>query len=204
MQAIRCSDFGSCGSTPETHHRNSPCSFPPQLLVIFLSVVLLAGCEERVKPPISSTGVGQDVPTQESWNATITFTDSGRVSAILRAGHIASFADRKLTRLDSNLTVDFFDERGHHTSVLTARRGMVNDVTHDFEAHDNVVVVSDSGTTLKTEDLYWSNATQKVHTPASVHITSPTERIDGQGFESDQGLKKYTIFKVTGQAKTNE
>ncbi|MBI1807648.1 MAG: LPS export ABC transporter periplasmic protein LptC [Ignavibacteria bacterium] len=173
-------------------------------LFFVLSFVLLLGCEEKIKPSVASTGLGQDVPTQESWSATITFTDSGRVTAILRAGHIAMFAEKRYTRLDSNIVVDFFDEHERHTSILTAARGQVNDVTHDFEAHENVVVVSDSGTTLKTEDLYWTNITQKVHTPSYVDITSPTEHINGQGFESDQGLKHYTIFKVTGQAKPNE
>jgi len=173
--------------------------------VLLALIVLTGSCsEEKLKPAVASSGIGQDVPSQESWNATITFTDSGRVTGILRAGHIAMFADRRFTNLDSNIAVDFYDQHERHTSVLTAKRGKVNDFTHDFEAHDNVVVVSDSGTTLKTEELYWSNTTQKVNTPAFVDITSPTEHIQGQGFESDQGLKRYTIFKVTGQTKPNE
>jgi LPS export ABC transporter protein LptC len=166
--------------------------------------LLLWGCsEERVKPPVSSIGMGLDIPSQESWNASITFTDSGRTTAILRAGHIAMFADRRTTRLDSGVVVDFFDQNEHHTSVLTARQGRVDDVTHDFQAHDSVVVVSDSGTTLRTEELYWINKLQKVTTPAFVDINSPTEHIQGHGLESDQGLKHYTILKVTGQARTN-
>jgi len=143
-------------------------------------------------------------PAQESWNAAITFTDSGRVTGILHAGHIASFTEKKFTTLDSGLTVDFYDERQHHTSVLTARRGRVDDRTHDFEAHENVVVVSDSGTTLRTEELYWNNVARKIHTPAYVDISSPTEQIQGQGLESDQSLKRYTIFKVTGQARAHD
>jgi LPS export ABC transporter protein LptC len=144
------------------------------------------------------------MPTQESWNATITFTDSGRVSGILRAGHIAIYSESNFTVLDSNIAVDFFDENGNHTSLLTARQGKVNDLTNDFEAHQNVVVISDSGTTLYTEDLFWNNQTKKISTYAYVEIISPKERIQGHGFESDKSLKHYTIYKVTGQAKTND
>ena len=171
------------------------------LTIVFL---IFLGCEGKIKPSVASTGLGLDVPSQESWNATITFTDSGRVTGILRAGHIAIFEGKRMTRLDSNITVDFYDEQQRHTSTLTAARGQVNDLTHDFEAHEHVVVISDSGSTLKTEDLYWSNTTRKIHTPVYVDITSPTEHINGHGFESDQSLKHYTIFKVTGQAKTNQ
>ena len=173
-------------------------------ILIALCSLLCFACEEKVKPSIAATGIGRDVPSQESWDAKITFTDSGRVSGILRAGHIAMYPDRRYTLLDSNIVVDFFDEHEHHTSVLTALHGKVDDGTHDFEAHGNVVVVSDSGTTLKTEELYWENISQKIRTPAYVEITSPTEKIQGHGLESDQGLKHYTILKVTGQAKTNE
>lgn len=173
--------------------------------LVLLLVLSAIGCsEDKVRPAIISSGFGRDMPTQESWNAKIIFTDSGRVSAILHAGHIAMFAQKKFTLLDSNITVDFFDQQQRHTSVLTALHGRVNDLNHDFEAHGNVVVVSDSGTTLKTEDLYWNNLVRKVNTPAFVDIVSPTEHIQGHGFESDQGLKHYTIFKVTGQATTHE
>jgi LPS export ABC transporter protein LptC len=169
-------------------------------------MLLLAmnACEEKIKPAIASADIGNNVPSQESWNAKITFTDSGKVSCILHAGHIGVYSERRYTLLDSNIVVDFFDEHEHHTSVLTALHGKVDDGTHDFEAHGNVVVISDSGTTLKTEDLYWDNLSQKINTESYVEITSPTEKIQGHGLQSDKGLKQYVVFKVTGQAKTNE
>lgn len=174
------------------------------IVPLLLFLLLFSSCEEKVKPSISSAGVGRDLPSQESWNATITFTDSGKVSAVLRAGHISMFGESKQTILDSGIVVDFFDNDERHTSVLTARRGVVNDLTKDFEAHEDVLVVSDSGTTLRTEVLYWINSTQKVRSPAFVEILSPTEQIRGHGFESDQSLRHYTVFKVTGQAAARE
>lgn len=162
------------------------------------------GCESKVKPPIAQVNYGYDTPTQESWNSTITFTDSGKVTGILRAGHIAIYGNKQITLLDSGVIVDFFDDLQRHTSILTAARGTVNDINHDFEVHQDVVVKSDSGTVLRTEHLYWNNTGQKVHTPDYVEIISPSEQIQGHGFESDKSLKHYTIFKVTGKAKTNE
>jgi LPS export ABC transporter protein LptC len=181
-------------------HRRS--SVLCRLLIPVMALLLIAGCDEKLKPPITSEGIGRDLPAQESWKSTITFTDSGRVTAILHAGHISMFPDKRMTLLDSGVTVDFFDDQGVHTSVLSARQGRVDDQTHDFEAHENVIVVSDSGTTLRTESLFWDNNLRKVHTPLFVDILSPTEHIQGHGFESDQGLKRYTIFKVTGEAKS--
>ncbi|MEW6509328.1 MAG: LPS export ABC transporter periplasmic protein LptC [Bacteroidota bacterium] len=170
---------------------------------LIASVLLLAGCEEKLKPSVVALPQ-VDLPSQESWKSTVFFSDSARIKAILWAGHIASYQQQRFTLLDDSIHVDFFNESGGHSSLLTARRGKVNDATQDFEAYENVVVISDSGTTLRTDRLFWTNAERKIHTDAFVDITSPTERIMGQGMVSDQGLKNYKIFKVTGQAVTNE
>jgi LPS export ABC transporter protein LptC len=172
-------------------------------LVVLLMVLALTGCEEKVKPSIDP-GVSKELPSQESWNSTVVFSDSAHLKAVLWSGHISSYASRQVTELADSVHVDFFNEQEQHTSLLTARRGIVHDATRDLEAYERVVVVSDSGTTLRTERLFWNNATQKIYTDAFVDIQSPKEHIMGHGMESDQSLKNYRIFKVTGQAISNE
>jgi LPS export ABC transporter protein LptC len=172
------------------------------LCIIALVLLLASGCEDKIRP--SMVPVRNEIPSQESWRSRVVFTDSARVNAILWAGHISVFQTGRYTLLDDSVHVDFFNERGEHSSILTARRGKVNDQTRDFEAYDSVVVVSDSGTTLKTDRLFWNNSDKTVHTDAFVDILSPTEHIMGQGMVSDQGLKNYKIFKVTGRAALKE
>jgi LPS export ABC transporter protein LptC len=171
--------------------------------IVVCGVFALTGCEERVKPSVASL-TQQSLPSQESWNSTVVFTDSAQVKAVLWSGHIAMYSVEHVTLLNDSVRVDFYDERGNHTSRLTAHRGKVDDVTHDLESYENVTVRSDSGTTLKTDCLFWNNATRRIHTDAFVDIVSPKEHIMGHGMESDQALKNYRIFKVTGQALSDE
>lgn len=171
--------------------------------LLVIGLLALPGCEEKVKPSIDP-GASRELPSQESWNSTVVFSDSAHLKAVLWSGHIASFASRQVTEMSDSVHVDFYNAQEQHTSVMTARRGVVHDATRDLEAYEHVVVISDSGTTLKTERLFWNNATQKVYTDAFVDIQSPKEHIMGHGMESDQSLKNYKIFKVTGQAITNE
>jgi LPS export ABC transporter protein LptC len=171
-------------------------------VVLAASLVLFSnGCEEKIKPSVLEGVSSTALPSQESWNTTITFTDSGTVKAILKAGHIAAFEMTKQTLLDSGVHVDFFDERGLHSSVLTSHTGKVDENTNDLEADGNVVVVSDSGVVVETEKLLWDNRRQLIHSDEFVKITSPKETLQGHGFESDQNLKNYKIFRVTGSAK---
>jgi LPS export ABC transporter protein LptC len=172
-------------------------------VVVILMALVLSGCEERAKPTVDPAA-SKELPSQESWNSTVVFSDSAHLKAVLWSGHISSYASRQLTELADSVHVDFFNELEQHTSLLTARRGIVHDATRDLEAYEHVVVVSDSGTTLRTERLFWNNATQKIYTDAFVDIQSPREHIMGHGMESDQSLKNYRIFKVTGQAVSNE
>lgn len=174
-----------------------------RLSVIALFVLLLTGCEQKMKPAVGPV-TSADIPSQESWNSTVTFTDSAHIRAVLWSGHIAVYTPRSSTLLSDSVRVDFYNEYEKHTSVLTARRGQVNDRTRDFEAYENVVVISDSGTVLRTDRLFWTNATRTIHTDAFVEITSSSEQIRGHGMESDQSLRNYRIFRVTGRAVAKE
>lgn len=173
--------------------------------VIVPSIIILLslnGCEEKIKPSVLSDV--QTTASQESWNSTVTFTDSGKVKAILKAGHIAVYAEKQHTLLDDGVRVDFYNQQEQHTSVLTSKRAKVDDRTHDMEAYEHVVVVSDSGTVVETEKLLWTNSTRKVHGDEFVKITSPSESLQGYGFESDESLKNYTIHRVTGETKVKK
>jgi LPS export ABC transporter protein LptC len=172
------------------------------IFVIAITVLLIAGCEEKVKPSVLNGVSSDQLPSQESWNSTITFSDSGIVKAIVRAKHIYSFDNSKVTHLEHDVKVDFFDETGKHTTVLTADTGMVDERTNNLEAIGHVVVRSDSGTVVRTEKMFWDNKRQLIHSPEYVQVNSPKENLQGTGFESDHNLRNYRIFKVTGTAES--
>lgn len=168
------------------------------------SLLFSLGCSDQsVKPKVISLKT-KELPDQESFNSTIVFSDSGIVKAILRAGYIAVYSSRNETLIEKGLTVDFYDRDGNHTSVLTADRGKVDDITQDLYAIDNVVAQSNDGTVLKTEELKWINDRRKIVTDKYVEITSSTEEIRGFGLESDQSLKDYVIFRVSGRIETRQ
>jgi LPS export ABC transporter protein LptC len=174
-----------------------------RIVMLAAAVMMLTACEEKLRPSLVPMGEGE-IPGQESWRSRVTFSDSGRVKAVLWAGHITVYGTAQQTTMDDSIHVEFFDETGRRASILTARRGRVDDETRDFAAYEQVVVTSDSGTVLKTDSLFWDNQTRKITTDAHVEITSPTEQIRGQGLISDQSLRDYRIFRVTGQAVVKE
>lgn len=172
------------------------------VFLLFIAAFIYSGCAEKVKPSVLRGVSSNALPSQESWNSTITFSDSGIVKAIVKAGHIFSFENAGLTFLEDHVVVDFFDEYGKHSTVLTSDKGTVNEQTNNLQAEGNVVVKSDSGTVVRTEKMFWDNSRQLIHSPEFVRITSPKEQLQGTGFESDQNLRNYKIFKVTGTSQS--
>jgi LPS export ABC transporter protein LptC len=168
-----------------------------RIILSLISLLLAASCSnQKVKPSVDPSLSVEELPAQESWDATVFFSDSGRTTAILKAGHLRMFSDRKETLLDEGVKVDFYDENEIKTSTLTSEKGRVDDATRDLYAIDSVVVENDS-VTIRTDELKWRNSDKKIVSDKFVTIISPKEKIQGYGFESDQHLQNYVIYNIT-------
>ena len=170
---------------------------------IILTLIIISCSETKLKPQTDSSINSEDIPDQESRNATITFTEEGKLKAILYAEVIRVLGDKNQKDLE-NVKIDFYNEQELQTSSLTSRKGRIDDNTQDMFAIDSVIAVSDSGVTLTTDELIWKNRTRKIVTDKFVRIVSDKEIIEGYGFESDQNLQNYTIFDITYVTSTDK
>lgn len=166
------------------------------LIIASVFTIILISCEDKFTP--SQTYQNSDTtPVQESWNSSVVFSDSGNVKAVLSAGHISVYKNKQITVIDSSAKVEFY-KYGVLVSTLYGKSGMVDDRTKDIEIYDSVYVINNEGSELKTQKLKWNNKTQTVSSDVFVEIKTPTETVQGIGFESDQNLKNYKIFNVSG------
>jgi LPS export ABC transporter protein LptC len=171
-------------------------------ILVFCTVALLFfGCEEKTQPSVISTIDSRTLPQQESWNSTIIVSDSGHISAIIVTGYIRVSELSQQTQMSQGVNVHFFTREGELTSVLTSDEGSVDESTNNLEARKNVVVTSSDSSRMTTERLFWDNQRQLIFTPDYVQITTVKEKMQGHGFESDQSLKHYRVFHVTGQTQ---
>ncbi len=170
------------------------------LLIINFSLLQSCGNDDKVQPSAGDVIASDSIPSQESFNSTVTFSDSGKTKAVLIAGRIRIFSKFNYTLIDSGAKVDFY-KNGVYSSTLTGKRGKIYDATKDVEVYDSVKMVSENGSVLTTNKLYWINKTQRIKSDEYVHIKTPNEDIRGYGFEADQNLKNYVIYKVSGEVQ---
>jgi LPS export ABC transporter protein LptC len=167
----------------------------------FSLILLWLACrsqdQQTVTPP------NYEGPDQEGWNSRITVTSNGRTAAILQYSHMEKYSRKHEVKFDGGIVVDFYNTEGQHTSNLISERGLLHEETNDVEAMGNVVVVSDSGITVRTQRLRWDNARQKILSNDFVTITrAQGDTLYGHGFQSDQSLRNYSILKPSGVSQT--
>jgi LPS export ABC transporter protein LptC len=161
------------------------------LLISFVIVIflLISACgKEEPKAPKSPL----DVPDQVMENTTITFTEQGVRSALIRAKYLAVYEESDLKKA-KGVRVDFYDREGNHTSVLVADSGLIQEKKQNVEALGNVVVTTEEGIKLETQSLGWNPQKRKIVTNDFVKITKKTDVITGYGLETDEELKHFVI-----------
>ncbi|MBN1560621.1 LPS export ABC transporter periplasmic protein LptC [candidate division KSB1 bacterium] len=140
------------------------------------------------------TGEARKLPDQEIWDFKATTTTNGKLEAVIRAGHMQRFSKESRMLFDDGIHVDFYDEKGKHASVLTAMSGEYDVETENVKAMGNVVVVSDSGITLYTDELYYYRDSDRIVSNKNVKVeTEEGHVLHGVGFESDAQMRLWEI-----------
>ena len=171
-------------------------------MVLFLTL-LLAGCTKVDENQPTKSRQNVAIPDQESWESVITITKDGKRVAEVWAGYIALYNEKQITLLKDSIHIDFFDRQGKHNSVLTADSGIVYNQSNDLVAEGKVVVLSDSGIVLETEQLRWDNRKQKIVSDVPVRFTTATDTLIGDSFISDPDLRNYEIRNARGYSRRN-
>jgi len=140
-------------------------------------------------------------PSRTTYDVTYTYTDSGRVSNILKAGKVMRFesADSTYSLIREGFELSFFDNKGEFDGQLTAMNGYIRGDNALMIARDSVVFVNRVNEELITEELIWEQDSAKVYTDKFVTINRGETILYGTGLESDENFTNYIIKNPTGE-----
>jgi LPS export ABC transporter protein LptC len=172
-----------------------------KISLFFFFITLGLNCTKIQEEPSAVTLDPRNIPDQESWQSTITLSKNGKMFAKVWSGYIASFNEKRITLLRDSIHIDFYDKDGNHNSVLTADSGMVYNESNDLVAFGRVVVLSDSGIILETEQLHWDDENQKIVSKVPVRFTTDQDTLMGDSFISDPDLRNYEIRNARGYSR---
>ena len=85
------------------------------------TALTFSGCEEKIKPAVLPALESRTLPSQESWKSDIIISDSGKIKALINAGYLRTYDDKRTTLLTEGVVVYFFDEQGKQTAEVILR-----------------------------------------------------------------------------------
>jgi LPS export ABC transporter protein LptC len=115
--------------------------------------------------------------------------------ALLLADTTFFFEDNTRAELE-HVHTTFFTTSGTKSAVLTARHGTYRTQTGMMTARGDVVVISEDGRQLRSEELKYDQAHNEVSSDSAFVLTEPDRRMEGIGFRSDPNLKNVQVLKV--------
>ena len=136
-----------------------------------------------------------DTADQVMFGIRMILTDQGVRNAELEAD-TAFFFDEN-TRIElRGVKLTFHTRTGERNSVLTSREGTYNTRQSQMEARGNVVVVSDDGKRLTSEQLKYDQMRNEISSDTAFVLTEPGRRLEGIGFTSDPNMNNVRVHRL--------
>ncbi|HJU90355.1 MAG TPA: LPS export ABC transporter periplasmic protein LptC [Gemmatimonadaceae bacterium] len=154
-------------------------------------------CNDTTEPPVAAANPLADSADQVMWSIKVMLTDQGINRARLESD-TAFFFDQSSRIELRNVRTTFFDQQGKRSAVLTSREGTYATRAGITEARGNVIVLSEDGRRLDTQQLKYSPQTNRISSDSAFVLTEPTRRLEGIGFTSDPDMNNVQVHRLRG------
>ncbi|MCB2197809.1 LPS export ABC transporter periplasmic protein LptC [bacterium] len=163
-----------------------------------LAGLLLVGCADLTDDTqLAEERVRDALPTQEFFNVEMIHTDKGEKTFLLRAPYLDQYGNQNRAELYGGIQIDFFKE-GRVSSHLTSDSGVVLRNGDELRGIGNVVVTTDTGTTILTPRMKWTRLDGLITSDTIVTIITEYDTLHGTGLVATDDLKKRRILHPTG------
>jgi LPS export ABC transporter protein LptC len=163
------------------------------LVMGLIAVSVSAACSNKKAPPVAAHSPLADSADQVMYPAKFNLTDQGLQRAHVEADTAYFFDDNNRMELQG-VHATFYTVTGAKDAVLTSAHGTTNTRTNNMIARKNVVVVSEDGRRLTTQELAYNQQKNQISSDSAFVMTEPNRRLEGVGFRSDPNMKNIQIL----------
>lgn len=169
------------------------------IVALVAMLFLFSSCENEVKE-VRKLAREERIPMEIQKDFVLEYSDSTFKRMELTAPLAESYPqlDQPQREFREGIFVRFLDNLGQENSHLKAEYALQLIDKDLWEARGNVIVVNQKGETLNTEKLFWNSRKEIIYSDEFVKLTTPSQIIEGEGFQADQGFTEYEINQVSG------
>jgi len=163
--------------------------------VILISVLLIfSGCGKE-EPAMSFRAVGPEEPDQVLTETRMVLSERDHTSAVIDANTVKIYEARDYASLEDSVVIFFYNNKGEHTTTLTAMKGEiwgVYDNADSLKATGDVVIRSEENNAfMEAPAIRWVAADSLVYGEGLVRLNSENGYEEGTGFEAKDDLSEY-------------
>ncbi len=164
------------------------------VFVLLAATLFTAGCNNSKTQPPSKGSALADSADQVMYTARFNLTDHGLMRAQLQAERAYFFDENTRAELET-VSTTFFSAGGEKEALLTAKRGSYLSRGGSMVARGNVVVISETGRRLTTQELRYDPGVNEVQSDSAFVLTEPGRRLEGVGFRADPNMNNVRVLK---------
>lgn len=170
--------------------------------VLVAGAALFFSCREKME--FIDTTLRDDLPVQEVYNFTTTYSDSALLKLRMEAPLMKYYGrmEKPYSEFEKGIDVLFYDEvraDGQPSARITSKFARYYEAEKLWEVRDSVVVINRKGEILETELLYWDENKELIYTDKFVKIKEADHIIMGTGLESDIHMNTWIIKNISGE-----
>lgn len=184
---------------------------------VFAVAIFVLGCQDKYErvgdeavDPVYPQGVASDFTltyTEAPENLNSQDSSSTRIIAILKSPVSEDFTNLRFQyrTFPDGLRVEHYDEEGR-LSTIEADYAIIYAQTNLFDLKGNVVMQTQDGKMLETEQLFWDRSNDWIFTEARFTLTNPEEGtvLNGEGMDFNREFSYFNAHKTGGEMRVKE
>ncbi len=172
--------------------------------VLMLVMTLILGCESNFKE-VQKSNFSEFVPSGEADKINLKYTDSGRITAILISPKMKEYAsvDFPFTEFPKGIDVTLYDKKGKRTFIKSDYATSYK-LTNIIDLEGDVVIRSEDGQTLETNQLYFDQKNEWFFTNKRFTFTDPKGVSYGKGIDFSKDFKIINSQSIVGEVESAE
>lgn len=170
----------------------------------FLLLASMFACEKNDISKVKALTKKEEVSYDVADSPRITYSENGWKRAVMTAPEMKKYNQaNNALEFNKGINVVFYDN-GKQTATLVADYAYNDEQTKITKMRGHVKMVNYRKETLLAEEIEWDIRNKRIKAPGWIKIKNKEEMIVGEGLESDEEFKNYTIKRVKGNFNVYE
>lgn len=166
---------------------------------------MLAGCQKEPPAPDAAVDVS-NLNAEKIEHVDVLYSDSSIVRVRIQGPVMINHTEynNPYQEFLEGIRVQFFDNLGNVTSVLTAAYAIRYESRGVTILRNNVLWKSTDQKSLETPELTWDERQQLVFSKKFSVVTTPLDTVYSHGFEASQDFKNIKLSAIDGSVEVEE